>query len=222
MEIRQLSYFLAAAHTQNFRQAADLSLVTQPALSRQIAALEKELGMQLFKRIKQHVELTPVGETFAAYARNALDVLQQGELELARWQEGQSGTILIGCNHSLAVAFLPPLLASFRSQYPDIQLIVNVQNSDTVIAMVERGEVEMGFIYDPSVRSQIVLIKELFRQPLQLLVALEHPLARLEAQERTLERISHEPLLMMNKEARLRRVVERLFLQHNLVLQTAI
>ena len=61
MEFRQLTYFLAAAHTQNFRKAAELCLVTQPALSRQIAALEKELGTTLFKRVQQRVEITPAG-----------------------------------------------------------------------------------------------------------------------------------------------------------------
>ena len=66
MELRQLSYFLAAAQTQNFRKAADLCLVTQPALSRQIAALEQELGTLLFMREKQHVRLTPRHQS-AAY-----------------------------------------------------------------------------------------------------------------------------------------------------------
>src|SRR5437660_7984284 len=153
MEFRQLTYFLAAAHTQNFRKAAELCLVTQPALSRQIAALEKELGMALFKRIKQHVALTDAGQAFVAYAKQALEVLQRGEQEMARWQEGLSGTMLIGCNPSLASAFLPRLIAIFRKQYPDIHLKVQINHSDEVIAQIERGEVELGCIYDPVVRS---------------------------------------------------------------------
>ena len=114
MELRQLTYFLAAAQTQNFRKAAELCLVTQPALSRQIAALEKELGMALFRRVKQRVELTPAGQTFVEYAQDALEVLQRGEQELVRWQQGLSGSVLIGCNPSLSAAFLPSMLASFH------------------------------------------------------------------------------------------------------------
>jgi DNA-binding transcriptional LysR family regulator len=95
--------------------------------------------MSLFKRVKQRVELTPAGRAFVDYAKNALEVLQQGEQELVRWQQGQSGTILIGCNPSLAAAFLPAQLASFRRQYPDICLKVKVHPSDEVIALVERG-----------------------------------------------------------------------------------
>ena len=152
MEFRQLRYFLAAAQTQNFRKAAELCLVTQPALSRQIIALEKELGTLLFRRVQQRVELTPAGRAFVEYAKNALEVLQQGEMELARWQQGLSGTVEIGCNQSLAAAFLPPLLATFRKRYADIQLKVQVQHSDEVITLVEQGAVDLGFIYDPTIR----------------------------------------------------------------------
>src|SRR5579884_288410 len=90
MELRQLTYFLSAAQTQNFRKAAELCLVAQPELSRQIAALEAELGVPLFKRVKQRVILTPAGQEFASYARNALDLLQQGQQAMLRFQEGQS------------------------------------------------------------------------------------------------------------------------------------
>lgn len=222
MEFRQLTYFLAAAHTQNFRKAAEICLVTQPALSRQIAALEKELGMELFRRVKQHVELTPAGHTFVAYAQDALDVLQQGEQELARWQQGQQGTVLIGCNQSLAATFLPPLLATFRKRYPDIQLKVRVHASDEVIALVERGVVDLGFIYDPAVRSTVVKIKELFRQPLHLLTPVDHTLTQIEAHERTLERILAEPLLLLGETARLRKVLERMFMQRGLTIHAKI
>ncbi len=222
VEFRQLTYFLAAAHTQNFRKAAELCLVTQPALSRQIAALEKELGIELFRRIKQHVELTPAGQTFVAYAQDALEILQQGEQELVRWQQGHGGTVLIGCNQSLAAAFLPPLLAAFRKRYPAIHLKVKVHSSDEVISLVEQGAVDLGFIYDPAVRSTVVKIRELFRQPLHLLVPAHHHLAQMDVQERTLERILTEPLLLLGESARLRKVLERIFMQRGLSVQATI
>src|SRR5256885_14241871 len=96
MEVHQLTYFLAAAQTQNFRKAAEICLIAQPALSRQIAALEDELGVELFQRAKQRVILTDAGREFAQYARNALDMLQQGQQEMSRFQVGQSGTVLLG------------------------------------------------------------------------------------------------------------------------------
>jgi DNA-binding transcriptional LysR family regulator len=222
MEMRQLTYFLAAAHTQNFRKAAELCLITQPALSRQIAALEKELGITLFQRIKQHVELTSAGHMFVEYAQNALDTLKQGEQELARWQQGLGGTVVIGCNYSLSAAFLPAQLATFRKRYPNISLRVKVHPSDEVIRLVEQGAVDLGFIYDPAVRSELVVVKELFRQPLRLLTSPQHPLAHIAPQGRTLERILAEPLLLLGETARLRKVLERIFLQRGLTVHPVI
>ncbi len=222
MEFRQLTYFLAAAHTQNFRQAADLCMVTQPALSRQIAALEKELDIVLFTREKQRVKLTVAGKAFVTYAQNALESVQQGQQEFVRWREGLSGTVHIGCNSSLAALFLPSLLANFSHQYPAIHFTVSVAPSDEVIKRVERGEVDLGFIYDPAIPSEVVSMKELFRQPLHLLTRLDHPLAQLEVEERTLTRIVKEPLILFNEEARLRKVLNHLFLQRGISVQPMI
>lgn len=216
MELQQLNYFLAAAQTQNFRRAAELCFVTQPALSRQIALLEKELGVALFAREKQRVRLTAAGLALVEYARRAVDVLQEGQQELVRWQEGRSGTVRIGCNPSLAAALLPPLLASFRSRYPEIHLTVYVRSSDEVIAWVEREEVDLGFIYDPTAHSEVVAMKELLRQPLLLLVPTSHPFTRLPLETLTLERIVGETLVLLDEEARLRKVLDRLFVQRGL------
>lgn len=93
MEFHQLTYFLAAAQTQNFRKAAELCLVAQSALSRQIAALEDELEVALFTRNKKRVVLTPEGQEFALYVRNAMEQLQEGQQWLTKLQAGQRGTI---------------------------------------------------------------------------------------------------------------------------------
>ena len=137
MEFRQLTYFLAAAHTQNFRKAAELCLVMQPALSRQIAALEKELGIELFRHVKQHVELTPAGQTFVGYAQDALEVLQQGEQELARWQQGQEGTVPHWLQSSLAAAFLP-LLPHHNRFYDYIDIYFVTYENDSGFVLVKR------------------------------------------------------------------------------------
>ncbi len=178
VELRQLSCFLTAAQTQNFRKAAELCLIAQPALSRQIAALEAELGVELFARVKQRVVLTDAGRAFAQYARGALDMLQQGEQEMTKFQTGQSGTVLLGSNQSMASAFLPRIFTAFHERYPQILVRVRGANSSEVICLVEQGEIDLGFVFDPRERSEMVTVKELFRQPLNLLVAAQHPLAQ--------------------------------------------
>src|SRR5437660_838546 len=203
MEFYQLTYFLAAAQTQNFRKAAELCLVAQSALSRQIAALENELEIELFTRNKKRVTLTPAGQEFARYVRNAMEQLQEGQQWLGELQSGQRGTIRVGCIESLATAFLPTFFATFHQTYPHVRLKVVVNHTDEIITLVERGEVELGLILDPHLQSELLIIKELFRQPLHLLVSAHHALAQTQASGVTLERVTTESFLLLDKASRM-------------------
>jgi DNA-binding transcriptional LysR family regulator len=216
MEFHQLTYFLAAAQTQNFRKAAELSLVAQSALSRQIAALEDELGVELFTRKKKRVTLTTAGQEFAVYVRNALEQLQEGQQFLAELQTGQRGVIHLGCIESLASAFLPAIFAAFHQQYPNIHLKVRVNHTDELITLVEQGEVELGLILDPGLQSELLIVKELFRQPLHLLVSAQHPLAQMGTSAVTLEQIASEPFLLLDETSRMGQITKRLFARHKL------
>ena len=142
MEFHQLTYFLAAAQTQNFRKAAELCIVAQSALSRQIAALEKELDVSLFTRQKKRVILTPEGQEFALYVRNAMEQLQEGQQFISELETGQRGTIRIGCIESLATAFLPALFADFHQRFPNVQLKVRVNHTDELVTSVEQGDMD--------------------------------------------------------------------------------
>jgi DNA-binding transcriptional LysR family regulator len=216
MEFHQLTYFLAAAQTQNFRKAAELCLVAQSALSRQIAALEDELEVALFTREKKRVILTPAGQEFALHVRNAMEQLQQGQQFLTELRAGQRGTMYIGCIESLATAFLPTLFATFHQHYPHVRLKVRVNHTDELITLVEQGEVELGLILDPQLQSELLIIKDLFRQPLHLLVSAQHPLVQSRVPAVTLEQVITEPLLVLDESSRMGQITKRIFAQHGL------
>ncbi|GCE22836.1 LysR family transcriptional regulator [Dictyobacter kobayashii] len=222
MELRQLTYFLTAAQTQNFRKAADICLVAQPALSRQIAALEAELGVELFRRIKQRVVLTAAGQEFATYVRGALDQLQQGQQAMARLQDGEHGTIHIGSIEPLTTAFLPTIFPIFHQRYPNIQLKVRVGRTDELLKLIEHGELDLGLIFNPNVHPEVVVVKELFRQPLQIMVAADHPLAQHKTQPVTFSQILQEPLFLLGETSRLRRAVERAFAAQDISIQPVV
>lgn len=218
MEFHQLTYFLAAAQTQNFRKAAELCLVAQSALSRQIAALEDELEVELFARHKKRVTLTPAGEEFARYVRNALEQLQEGQQWLSELHAGQRGLVRIGCIESLATAVLPDLFATFHQMYPQIRLKIVVSHTDELITLVEQGEVELGLILDPRLQSELLISKELFRQPLHLLVSAKHPLAQAHTLV-TLEHITNEPFLLLDESSRMGQISKRIFAQRGLTVR---
>jgi DNA-binding transcriptional LysR family regulator len=219
MEFHQLTYFLAAAQTQNFRKAAELCLVAQSALSRQIAALEDELEVALFTRNKKRVVLTPEGQEFVLYVRKAMEQLQEGQQWLTELQAGQRGTIRIGCIESLATALLPALFAAFHQRYPQVRLKVCVNHTDELVTLVEQGEIELGLILDPHLQSELLIVKELFRQPLHLLISTQHPLAHIKAPTVTLEHITTEPFLLLDESSRMGQITKRIFAQRGLAVR---
>ncbi|MBA2678367.1 MAG: LysR family transcriptional regulator [Ktedonobacteraceae bacterium] len=218
MELRQLTYFLTAVQTLSFRKAAELCFVAQPALGRQIAALEEELGVSLFTRAKQRITVTAAGKEFAIYARNALEQLQQGQQAMINMQEGVEGTITLGCVEPLATAFLPAIFHSFHQRYPGVHLNVQVIRTDDMMTLVEHGELDLGLIFDPTIRPEVLVFKELFRQSLHVLMPAQHPLAQRQ-QALTLEEILTEPLVLLRQTSRLRRIIDRILMQRGMVVQ---
>jgi DNA-binding transcriptional LysR family regulator len=145
-----------------------------------------------------------------------MEQLQQGQQFLAELQAGQRGTIRIGCIESLASAFLPALFASFHRRYPYVRLKVSVNHTDELITSVEQGEVELGLILDPRLQSELLIVKELFRQPLHLLVSAQHPFAQTKAPAVALEQIMTEPLLLLDETSRMGQITKRIFAQRGL------
>lgn len=219
MELRQLTYFLTAVQTRSFRKAAELCFVAQPALSRQIAALEEELGVSLFTRAKQRITITPAGNEFAIYARNALEQIQQGQQAMVNMQEGVEGTITLGCVEPLATAFLPVIFQSFHQRHPRVRFNVRVLRTDDVMTLVEHEEVDVGLIFDPTIRPEVLVFKELFRQSLHVLMPAQHPLAQKPQASLALEEILTEPLVLLRQTARLRRIIDRILMQRGIVVQ---
>ncbi len=222
MEIGQLKYFLAAAQTQNFRKAAELCNVAQSVLSRQIAGLEAELGLLLFKRIDKRVVLSAAGQEFAIYARSALEQLQQGQQAMVELKVGERGSIAIGCVEALATTYLPAILANFNQRYPHIHSNVTVRGADDLMALVEQGTLDFGLIFSPITRPELLVVRELFRQPLQLVTAMQHPLALAKPAHVFLEQVASEPLVVFREGFGLRRIMDALFTRRGYPLQPVV
>ena len=126
---------------------------------------------------------------------------------------GHRGTIRIGCIESLATAFLPALIASFHEQFPLVRFKVQVNHTDELITQVEQGEIELGLVLDPHMQSELLIIKEVFRQPLHLLVSAHHPLTHTNGSGVSLEQILAEPFLILDQASRMGQITARIFAQ---------
>ncbi|WP_201381956.1 LysR family transcriptional regulator [Ktedonobacter sp. SOSP1-52] len=225
MEIPKLTYFLAAAQTNNFRRAAELCSVAQPVLSRQIAALEVDLGVELFKRTHKRVHLTEAGREFAVYAQHALETLHQGQQAMTELHEGERGLVRMGCIEGFAFDRLPEIFTRFYQRYPHIRLQICIRGTDELLQLVEQGQLDfvvVGMTFDRGKPPETLMVQEIFRDRLHVLVAPHHPLAQLKGSHILLEQVAREPLFLLSEGFGARRVIERVYEQHGFPVQPVV
>lgn len=122
MNMEQLRYFLSVARHRNFTEAARESYLTQPAITHQISALEKELGAQLFTRTTRSVSLTRAGELFLEDAKRMLDQEERALERLRQLKHSESPVLRIGYLNSPCRHFLPQILKAYQEHYPQVRL----------------------------------------------------------------------------------------------------
>jgi LysR family transcriptional regulator, transcription activator of glutamate synthase operon len=143
MDLRQLAYVEAIARTLNFTRAARELHVAQPALSKAIANLEEELGVQLFERTSRRVHITDAGETFVSRARRILTDAESLDAEMKNFGQGIAGKVRISTWYHVE-PMLPVLLRDFVAQNPRIELsIVELPSVDALDAL-RRDELDLA------------------------------------------------------------------------------
>lgn len=152
MEFKQLESLIAVLDMQSFSKAAEKLFVTQPTVSTQIAALERELNAQLLIRSSKDVQPTREGRILYRYAKEMLDKRNQALLTVQNLKNPVSGVISIAASSIPIQHYLPPLMAAFQKQMPNISFRVYFRDSVEIIENLTDGKVELGMtgIYVPS------------------------------------------------------------------------
>jgi DNA-binding transcriptional LysR family regulator len=122
MELRHLRYFQAVATALSFSRAAESLRVAQPAVSRQIADLEHELGVVLLNRDRHKVTLTPAGQSFLRESEALLSHAKEAADKARRIARGEAGELTLGFMTAPTFGFLPALIREYRSLYPNVRL----------------------------------------------------------------------------------------------------
>lgn len=149
MELRVLRYFLTVAREQSFTKAAEQLHITQPTLSRQLAALEEELGTVLFNRGGRSVSLTEDGLLLKRRALELAD-LEDRIIEEFKCDDGEiEGRVTVGCGEFAAVETLAKIISGFKKKYPRVQIAIHTATADTVLEMMNKGLVDIGLFLEP-------------------------------------------------------------------------
>jgi DNA-binding transcriptional LysR family regulator len=147
MELRHLRYFVGAAEEQHFGRAAERLHVAQPALSRQIQDLEREMGFQLFDRLPRGVRLSEAGKVFLNDARRILQDVDEAKRRAERIALGKAGTLRIGI--ATAVSWNGLVVDSFREfrrRQPNVELELEHLLSVHQVEAILSGRLDAGFV----------------------------------------------------------------------------
>lgn len=179
MELRHLRYFVGVAEEQHFGRAAARLRVAQPALSRQIQDLEKELGFLLFDRLPRGVRLNAAGTLFLGDARRILHDVDQARVRAERIARGQAGTLRIGI--ATAVSWHGLVVDSFREfrrRQPGAELELHHQLSVHQVDAVLSGRLDAGFTAAVTPWEMELAHREIARDRMVLAVPTGHALTK--------------------------------------------
>lgn len=161
MELRRIKYFLGVADELHFGRAASRLGIAQPPLSRQIAALEADIGVQLFDRSRGQIRLTQAGEVLERHARQIVDRLDSAYREAHLVGAGGAGRLRVAFVGSASHGVLPSLIKSYRSHFPKVELALSAMNNAALhLALVQRE-------IDIAVARPHLADEELRREPLE-------------------------------------------------------
>ena len=177
LTLRQLRVFNAVARHLSFARASEELHLTAPAVSMQVAELERALGLPLFQRSGRKVSLTITGEYFLLHARRMLGTLKDAEDLLARLRSAQGGRLAIGML-STAQYFLPRLLAGFLQERPAVEFSFTVGNREALVASLHRNELDLAVMGRPP-KELDTRAEPFAAHPLGIVGAAQHPLAQL-------------------------------------------
>jgi DNA-binding transcriptional LysR family regulator len=180
MELRHLRYFVAVGEEQHYGRAAERLGIAQPALSRQIQDLERELGFTLFDRLPRGVKLNAAGKLFLSDARRILQEVQGAKLRAERVARGQAGTLRVGFVEALSWhGVVPDSFRRFRHRQPDAELELHSMLSLQQIEAVRSGELDAGFIFSLEEPDGDVAQRLVARYKLMLAAPQSHAVTRL-------------------------------------------
>ncbi|MCQ6560323.1 LysR family transcriptional regulator [Paenibacillus mendelii] len=197
MEFRQLQYVLQIAQEKNFSRAAEKLHIAQPSLSQQLSKLEKEIGVLLFRRTTNSVELTHAGDVFVNKAQHILDSVEQLKQELDDLAHMRKGKLVVGSLPMTGSHVLPLVLPVFAKLYPEIEVMLVEDSSARLEQFTASGQTDLSLLslplVDPSLSWEPIIEEEIC-----LAVPPGHPLASKGAPVE-IANLSAEPFIVLKK-----------------------
>lgn len=175
MELQQIKYFLVLAEELHFWKSAEKLFITQSALSRQIKALEDELGVELFERSKRTVKLTKAGSFLQGQWLRMMEEIDRIHRQAKSIHEGTFGMVSIAYPGSIAYGFLPALISAIAKSLPEVKLELVEPTDISVEQMLLNHQLDLALRRDPA-ENPALNSSNLYSEHFSLIVPDNHPL----------------------------------------------
>lgn len=210
MELRQLKYAVKIAEEKNFSRAAEKLHIAQPSLSQQLSKLEKELGVRLFRRNTNSVELTHAGTLFIDKAQKVLDIVEQIHKEMDDISQMRKGKLLVGSLPITGSHILPLVLPVFKAKYPDIEISLIEDTTAHLEMLTATGQADISLLSLPLQEDSLEYVK-IIEEEIWLCVPPHHPLSNRHSQDPdyhvALSELAEEPFVVLKKGQGFRQIV---------------
>ena len=177
MELRHLRYFAVLADELHFGRAAERLFIVQPALSKQIASFERELGVQLFTRNRRTVELTPAGETLLPKAREIRHDASEMMETARRVAAGDSGTVEFGFIAPACLAYVARVLRIHGQSHPSVTVGLTEAGTSRLLEELEQGRIDVAICRTPKNMPPWLTSHVTIEEPVLLALPEDHPFA---------------------------------------------
>jgi DNA-binding transcriptional LysR family regulator len=179
MELRHLRYFVGVGEEQHFGRAAERLRIAQPALSRQIQDLEKEIGFRLFERLPRGVKLSSAGKLFLEDTRRILAEVQEATRRAERVASGKAGTLRVGFVESISWhGVVPEFFRRFRKKQPGAELTPVPMLSLAQVEAIRSGRLDAGFVVNMTTLGKELEDRLVAQHKVMLAVPKGHPLTK--------------------------------------------
>ena len=177
MADRRLQVFHTVAKVMSFTKAAETLHMTQPAVTFQVKQLEDFFNTRLFDRTHNKITLTDAGKVVYDYADQILEHYEKMNSEVRELTGEVTGTLVVGASTTIAEYMLPSLLGAFKKEFQDVNIRLQVGNTDAIVSMVENNMIDLGLVEAP-VQNKNLEVDVCRIDEMQLICTPDHPLAK--------------------------------------------
>jgi DNA-binding transcriptional LysR family regulator len=209
-DVHQLRVFAAVAENLSFTKAADVTFLTQSAVSHQVARLEQNLGVTLFEREGRSVKLTPAGRALLQQARRIFAALEDARAAVEAAARPDSGRLRVGASTTACQYLIPEALREFRESFPAYSLLIHPGDTPVITEKLLDGSLDLGIIIRAERQSKLIH-HDLFSDELGFLVSPLHPWAKAGKVDR--HQLSQQRMVLYTRNSATFRAVERYFVR---------